>query len=94
MKRDREFLDYVKTKPCLACGSSQDIDPCHVRSVGAGGIDDWWNVIPMCRKHHRLQHDRGWGYLLQKFPRVEKYLFQNGWYWLPNGKIWNDRFNS
>lgn len=40
------------------CKSPPPQEPAHVRSRGAGGLD-WKNVIGLCRKHHREQHDTG-----------------------------------
>jgi hypothetical protein len=34
------------------------IECAHVKSRGAGG-DDRGNTIPLCRRHHREQHDKG-----------------------------------
>jgi len=38
------------------CGGP--VECAHVKSRGAGG-DDVGNTIPLCRRHHREQHDRG-----------------------------------
>ena len=52
---DYKFRAYVKTLPCLV----SDKDCCwfvefhHVRTVGAGGVDEW-NGIPLCSCHHRI----------------------------------------
>ena len=40
------------------CKSPPPQEPAHVRSRGAGG-HDWKNVIGLCSKHHREQHDTG-----------------------------------
>lgn len=50
-----------RRSPCLVCGKRPS-DPAHVRSRGAGGRDRG-NVIPLCRDHHREQHQHGWAAL-------------------------------
>jgi hypothetical protein len=37
---------------------SGPIECAHVRTRGAGG-DDRGNTVPLCRRHHRQQHDEG-----------------------------------
>jgi hypothetical protein len=55
----REYLDLVKTEPCMVgVGCFGPIDPAHIQSVGAGGSD--FQVVPLCRKHHSQQHQMGW----------------------------------
>lgn len=61
--RDPDYLDWIRTRPCLlfllpggGC-TWGDSDPAHVKSRGAGGGDD--TVVPLCRKHHREQHQLG-----------------------------------
>ena len=59
---------FVRGLPCLVC-RARPVDPAHVRSRGAGGhawIGDpdnpataRGNLVPLCRKHHREQHDTG-----------------------------------
>lgn len=64
---DEAWLVLVRQMPCLICGYPRS-DPAHLRA-GARQYDkrecgmgekphDWW-VIPLCRTHHREQHDRG-----------------------------------
>lgn len=45
------------------CGGP--VECAHVVSRGAGG-DDRGNTIPLCRKHHREQHDKG----MESFQRL------------------------
>lgn len=68
-----ELADYVRTLGCLVC-NARPVDPAHVRSRGAGG-HAWidaphvgylgplaprvGNLVPLCRTHHREQHDHG-----------------------------------
>jgi hypothetical protein len=64
---DPAWLALVRQMPCLVCGYPRS-DPAHLRTgsrqygkrqCGMGEKpDDWW-VLPLCRTHHRAQHDRG-----------------------------------
>ena len=65
--RDREYLDFIRSLPCLLCGDNTSVEAAHVRmacaqvdkrAVGIGEkADDCWTV-PLCGKHHRSQHTR------------------------------------
>ena len=63
---------------CVVCGQSPT-DRCHIRSKGAGGPMEEWNLYLACRKHHRLQHRLGWGWFLEKHPVVWEHLEKKGW---------------
>jgi len=59
---DAEFLAWLKTQKCCVKhpGHEGDIVPAHVRRVkhGAGtGIKPEYSAVPMCARHHQLQHD-------------------------------------
>lgn len=64
---DPAWLAMVRLMPCLVCGYPRS-DPAHLRTAapqygkrqcGMGEKpDDCW-VLPICRTHHREQHDRG-----------------------------------
>jgi hypothetical protein len=69
----------IKSQPCLACGNSK-VDPAHIRSRGAGGPDEEFNLLPLCFKDHRLQHDRGWKAFIAKYPHVGAELIARGWH--------------
>lgn len=76
----RRFKDErarVRGKPCLVCGAPSDA--CHIKSRGAGGGDEPWNLIPLCRSHHILQHRVGWHNMAQHHWAVEIALDDRGW---------------
>jgi len=79
-KTDRKLLDAVAARPCQACGAILSSDPAHVRSRGAGGPDEAWNVMPLCRRHHTEQHKIGWCTFAAKYFGVQVWLGANGWY--------------
>lgn len=64
-QRDEKHLDYIRSLPCCICGEDTTVEAAHIRmgSIKHGknptGLqekpDDRW-AVPMCGKHHRLQH--------------------------------------
>lgn len=82
----QKTLDAFRIKPCLICGEKSD--PCHIRSKGAGGGDDEWNLLSLCRGHHTLQHSKGWKFICRTFPSVEFNLSEKGWYLDDAGKMY------
>ena len=71
---DEEYQDYVRLKRCIICGGFTSIyeegenagegycDYAHIRRVAAGagtGEKPLYSGVPMCNKHHRLQHSAG-----------------------------------
>jgi hypothetical protein len=76
-RQSKDERKRVRGKPCVVCGSTSDA--CHVQSRGAGGGDESWNLVPMCRKHHSEQHKRGWFDMCQLYWSVEAALEERGW---------------
>lgn len=80
---DPFFLNEVRKLPCLACSKHGPSEAHHVKSRGAGGRDDYFNVIPLCNQHHTAGKD-SWHTLgaisfIHRFPWVMSYLVQLGW---------------
>ena len=65
--------------PCVVCGMDPtDID--HIRSRGAGGSDEWWNVWELCRRDHQERHRIGLPAFVEKHhPNTTKALDDRGW---------------
>lgn len=51
---DEDYLDYIRSLPCIVCGASPPSDPNHIQTVGAGGSD--YGTLPMCRRCHDEFH--------------------------------------
>ncbi len=83
---DRAFLDTFHNKFCIIC-SFHGCDPAHIKSRGAGGGDEWWNVMALCHTHHQQQHTMPWREFAELYPEVMKSLTGLGWSFLPSGKI-------
>jgi hypothetical protein len=94
--RNKKLLNEIKALSCQVCGK-MPVDPCHIRSVGAGGVDVEWNLLPMCRKHHSEQHNKGWIPMLAKYPMLELHLRCLGWQIvdvLGRQKIWHPKLGK
>lgn len=54
-----DYLDFIRAKPCCACGKAAPSDPDHLsaRGMGAGKQNDL-TAIPLCRRCHS---ERGHG---------------------------------
>lgn len=79
-KRSRKNIAAVKSLPCIACGFRKT-DPAHVKSRGAGGGDEEFNVMPLCRRCHTRQHTDGWYRFALDFISVSWWLYRHGWVW-------------
>lgn len=87
-KRDAFALNSARSQPCVACGSSP-ADPAHIRSRGAGGPDEPWNLLSLCRNCHIYQHRSGWKKFSEVFPKVWERLVILGWDIYPTGKLYH-----
>lgn len=76
--KSKENLEIIRAIPCIICGRKSDA--CHIRSIGAGGGDELYNLWPGCRYHHQLQHRFSFKYMADKFPMMDDYLKTNGWF--------------
>jgi len=63
---------------CLVC-RDLPTDQCHITSRGAGGSDEDWNLMPLCRRHHIEQHTIGIVSFVTKHESVYKYVTDRNW---------------
>lgn len=75
------FQTHVKR--CLCCPRRAETH--HIRTRGAGGSDEWWNTVRLCRIHHALSHHRGMHALATEYPRLMMALTERGWEFHPMG---------
>jgi predicted restriction endonuclease len=66
-----------KSQRCFVCGESP-VDRAHIKSRGAGGCDEDWNIILLCRQCHQTQHVYGWIRFCEKYPIVGSELRRRG----------------
>jgi hypothetical protein len=71
-------LSAIRKMACLVCGKKPS-DACHIRTKKASGIDEEFNLMPLCRKHHQEQHRKGILTFLVEQPKVFSYIVQQGW---------------
>jgi hypothetical protein len=67
----------AKDTSCVICGRQQT-DRCHITSKGAGGSNEDWNIIRMCRFHHSMQHHIGWTQFAKRFKLIRAELLSRG----------------
>jgi 5-methylcytosine-specific restriction endonuclease McrA len=87
---NKSLLKRIRKLGCLICGAP-DADPAHIRSVGAGGPDEEWNLIPLCRREHQIQHTVGWAKFAHDHYIVRLELDLKGWEFDESGKLWNPK---
>ena len=56
-RRSREYLAWIRTLPCVVCGSTRYIEASHTGPHGLGQKSSDYSVIPLCIKHHRTGND-------------------------------------
>jgi len=59
---DAKFLEWVRRQKCSVCKADAPSEAAHVRRVASGAgtsTKPQYSAIPLCNKHHRLQHDKG-----------------------------------
>lgn len=64
---------------CAACRKIEEVDRCHIKSKGAGGTWDEYNIILMCRLKHVEQHTIGWNKFIEKHPHMKLDFQEKGW---------------
>lgn len=62
---------------CLICRKLAENH--HIKTRGAGGTDDHWNLALLCRAHHQEIHSRGLSTFAEKYPKFKAYLHSMGW---------------
>lgn len=60
--RDKKYLAFIRSLPCLVCQRPGPSDPHHEQEKGhgtmAGKCSDY-RTVPLCHTHHRERHDKG-----------------------------------
>lgn len=63
-ERDEEYLEYVRTRPCMCCGKQHRSDAHHLKDNRLGGISQKspdWTALPLCHECHlAIAHGTGW----------------------------------
>ncbi len=94
--KDKKFLAEIRKLRCLACGEGPSRAH-HIKTVGSGGGDDAWNLLPLCDSDHTMGPNawhRGIPNFLAAYPWVMDHMSKLGWYWSPQGKLRNEHYDT
>ena len=56
-QRNPRYLAWIRTHPCVVCGSWRGIEAAHTGPHGLGQKSPDTSAIPLCAKHHRTGND-------------------------------------
>lgn len=80
---DRNILEVMRRRNCDVCGRKPTKEwpnqACHIRSRGAGGNDEESNLYTGCVACHKMQHDKGFHYMFEKYPFFRQTIYAKGW---------------
>jgi hypothetical protein len=58
--RDKKYISWLKTLPCLLCGKESEPHHVNVKGFGGKGIKTAdQRSIPVCHEHHMEIHNNG-----------------------------------
>jgi 5-methylcytosine-specific restriction endonuclease McrA len=86
--KNNDLLDQSRLYKCVVCKSVDGSTAHHVQSVGAGGPDLRWNLMPLCMSHHMEIHQIGLNRFSKKYTAVFLWLLNNNWFYEEYGKRW------
>jgi hypothetical protein len=74
-------MNYLNSEVRCIISGTEHPDPCHVYSRKAYPQHKYekWNIVPLAHKYHVEQHQFGWSHMINKYPEVDKWLYDNGW---------------
>lgn len=75
--KNKAVRESYKWLPCMVCASTP-CDPCHIKTYNTTREDKEDNLIPMCRRHHTMQGQKGWPYMWDNFPDLRGCLKRMG----------------
>lgn len=78
----------TRTKPsrCLVCNRPAELH--HIKTRGAGGGDQPFNLIPLDREHHMEVHQIGLSKFADKYDEVHHWLTTHGWVFVEIQNKW------
>ena len=56
-QRYSRYLAWIRTQPCVVCGTRRGIEASHTGPHGLGQKSPDTSAIPLCSKHHRTGND-------------------------------------
>lgn len=57
---DQKYLRWIRTLPCVLCGTRHDVEAAHTKQLGPAGMatkSPDRSAIPLCAAEHRLNSD-------------------------------------
>ena len=96
---DKKLIKELQRKPCEVCGTIDNCEPHHVKSVATGGPDIKENLMPICFKHHSPKsilsvHYKGLMTFARDNSSIKIWLELNGWEQNFDGKWFNNKVND
>ena len=73
------LVNPQKPEFCQACHMANRLERHHVKPRGAGGPDDDYNILKLCRVCHDRWHYRGYCDFFEEYPHVLDILEKRGW---------------
>mgnify|MGYP006201533053 CR=1 FL=1 len=70
---------------CVVCGKFSERD--HIRTRGASGSDEAFNIMNLCRTHHVERHAIGYKSMSEKYKTIKNALEKKGWYFNEHNKL-------
>ena len=55
--RDSEYLRWIRTLPCVVCGTTRYVEAAHTGPHGLGQKSADSTAVPLCPRHHRTGND-------------------------------------
>lgn len=55
--RNPKYLAWIRTQPCLVCGSTRWTEAAHTGPHGLGQKSPDSSAVPLCARHHRTGND-------------------------------------
>ena len=67
--------------PCsvIGCPQCREVSGHHLKTKGAGGDDQDWNLLPLCQLHHIEIHQLGLKLFIKKYPNIKDIIIDKGW---------------
>src|ERR1019366_7824296 len=56
-RRDLKHLQWIRSLPCVVCGSMRNVEAAHTGPRGLGQKSADSTAIPLCIRHHRSGND-------------------------------------
>ena len=78
---------------CLICGYV-GVDIHHVKTRGAGGPDEAWNMVKLCHGHHQQLHTMGDKKFSEKHGVYREWLTKNRWKVNPITNKWYREYEA